>query len=208
MNNDNIIYGLKDPRTDEIKYVGKSMQGIKRAKSHLVHSHNPLVNEWINELKMDNYLPDVIILENVLNWTELLDKEKYWIGKLLDEDFDLFNILSTNSYDNNIDNYNKKLKEQIKNREKLLQNKLSKVMAQGGNISDISGLIKSRRKMLNINQENLAEISNVGLRTIKGIESRTYNTTLNTLLEKTANFSIEETLIFLANEYKGKVVKW
>lgn len=33
------------------------------------------------------------------------------------------------------------------------------------------------------------------------------NTTIiNTLLEKTANFSIEETLAFLANEYKDKVV--
>ena len=31
-------------------------------------------------------------------------------------------------------------------------------------------------------------------------------TSVNILLEKTANFSIEETLIFLANEYKGKVV--
>ncbi|MFE3871478.1 phosphoadenylyl-sulfate reductase [Flavobacterium sp. ZS1P70] len=31
-------------------------------------------------------------------------------------------------------------------------------------------------------------------------------TLINTLLEKTANFSIEETLAFLANEYKDKVV--
>jgi phosphoadenosine phosphosulfate reductase len=31
-------------------------------------------------------------------------------------------------------------------------------------------------------------------------------TTLNTLLEKTANFSIEETLAFLGGEYNGKVV--
>jgi phosphoadenosine phosphosulfate reductase len=32
------------------------------------------------------------------------------------------------------------------------------------------------------------------------------STTVNILLEKTSNFSIEETLAFLANEYKGKVV--
>ena len=31
-------------------------------------------------------------------------------------------------------------------------------------------------------------------------------TAVNTLLEKTANFSIEETLAFLANEYQDKVV--
>lgn len=178
---DYIIYGLKDPRTDEIKYVGKSVQGIKRAKSHITHSHNPLVNEWINELKLNNYIPEIIILENVLDWSELIDKEKYWIGKLINDDYDLFNVLATNSYNDSINTYSKKLKEQIKNREQLLENKLSNILAQGSDISDISYLIKRRRKILNITQEQLANISNIGLRTIKGIESGKINPTLNTL---------------------------
>lgn len=176
-----IIYGLKDPRTDEYKYVGKSVNGIKRAESHLAHSHNPLVNEWIAELKSDNYLPDIVILENVVNWVELVDKEKYWIGKLLNENFDLFNIMSVNSYNSSINIYNKRLDEQIKEREKLLKIKLSNVMAQGGNIADIADIIKKRRKMLSVTQEKLAEISNVGLLTVKRVESGKLNPTLNTL---------------------------
>ena len=176
-----IIYGLKDPRTDEYKYVGKSVQGIKRAKSHMNHSHNSLVNEWVKELKMDNYIPDIVILENVSDWSELIDKEKYWIGKLLNEDYDLFNIISTDSYNDNMNMYNKKLKEQIQEREKILESKLSNILAKGDNINEISKLIKRRRKILNITQEDLAEISKIGLPTIKRIESGKVNPTINTL---------------------------
>jgi DNA-binding XRE family transcriptional regulator len=176
-----IIYGLKDPRTDEYRYVGKSTNGISRAKSHLSHSHNPLVNEWVNGLKSDNYIPDVVVLENVSNWTELIDKEKYWIGKLINDDFDLFNILSTDSYNNTIDVYNEKLKKQIEDRKNKLEKKLSNMVAQGGDINDISNIIKKRRKMLNITQDELSKNSNVGLRTIKGLEKGKINPTLSTL---------------------------
>ena len=176
-----IIYALKDPRTDEYKYVGKSVQGLKRPQSHLNHSHNPLVNEWVKELKMDNYIPDIVILEEVSNWTELADKEKYWIGKLINDDYDLFNVLILDSYNNTINFYNEKLKEQIKKREEFLQNKLTKIIAKGGNILDISDIIIKRRKMLNVTQETLAEISSVGLSTIKRIELGKINTSLSTM---------------------------
>ena len=179
----NIIYGLKDPRTDEFKYVGKSINGIERASSHLTHSHNPLVNEWINELKMDNYIPLVIILENVSDWTQLVDKEKYWVGKLTDEEHDLLNILITDSYNNTLDSYNKKLKEQILNREKILNEKLNKSLMQFGSTSDVGNLIKRRRKILKITQQQLADVSGVGLRTIKLIELNKSNTTVNTLMK-------------------------
>ncbi|MFA5207268.1 MAG: helix-turn-helix domain-containing protein [Candidatus Paceibacterota bacterium] len=181
--NENIIYGLKDPRTDEYKYVGKSIKGIERANSHLTHSHNPLVNEWINELKMDSYVPLVVILENVSDWTQLIDKEKYWVGKLTDEEHDLFNILITDSYNNTLDSYNKKLIQQIKDREKVLNEKLNKSLMQFGSESDVGDLIKRRRKTLKVTQQQLADISGVGLRTIKLIELNKSNATINTLMK-------------------------
>jgi DNA-binding XRE family transcriptional regulator len=179
----NIIYGLKDPRTDEYKYVGKSTNGIERANSHLTHSHNPLVNEWIIELKTDNYVPFVVVLENVSDWTQLVDKEKYWVGKLVAEEHDLLNVLITDSYNNTLDSYNKKLKQQITDREKVLSEKLSKSLMQFGSESDIGDLIKRRRKTLMVTQQQLAEISGVGLRTIKLIELNKSNTTVNTLIK-------------------------
>ena len=41
--------------------------------------------------------------------------------------------------------------------------------------------IKERREMLKVNQETLAELSGVGLRTLKQFESGKGNPTLNTL---------------------------
>jgi predicted transcriptional regulator len=58
---------------------------------------------------------------------------------------------------------------------------LSNILAKGSNVSDISNLIKKRRKILHITQEQLSDISNIGLRTIKGIETGKINPTLNTL---------------------------
>jgi len=46
---------------------------------------------------------------------------------------------------------------------------------------DIIHTIKERREMLNVTQEALAEISGVGLRTLKQFESRKGNPTLQTL---------------------------
>ena len=47
---------------------------------------------------------------------------------------------------------------------------------------DISNKIKERRQLLGITQQDLADISGVGLRTIKQIESGKSNPSLNTLV--------------------------
>ena len=48
-------------------------------------------------------------------------------------------------------------------------------------LSNLIGSIKERRKILNVTQETLAEISGVGLRTLKQLESGKGNPTLETL---------------------------
>jgi len=47
---------------------------------------------------------------------------------------------------------------------------------------DLAQIIKERRKVLGINQEELSELSEIGLRTIKGLESQNTNPTLNTVV--------------------------
>jgi len=181
--NKNIIYGLKDPRSDEYKYVGKSVNGIERAKSHITYSHNPLVSEWIRELREYNYSPDVIVLENVSDWTLLVDKEKYWVGKLTEEDHDLLNVLITDSFNNSIETYNKKLKEQLEERGRILEEKLNKSLMQFGDESTLGEIIKRRRKILNITQEQLSEVSGIGKNTINKIELNKTNPTINTVMK-------------------------
>jgi len=179
---ENIIYGLKDPRTDEYKYVGKSVNGIERAKSHITHSHNPLLNQWIDELKMNNLVPNVVVLENVSDWNQLIDKEKYWVGKLLNEEHDLFNVLVVDSYSDTMKVYNERLKKQLNERTIILEEKLNKSLMEFGDESDLGELIKRRRKTLHITQQQLAEVSGIGLATIKRIELNEANITFNNLI--------------------------
>ncbi len=46
---------------------------------------------------------------------------------------------------------------------------------------EVKGKLKERREILNITQEDLAELSDVGLRTIKSLESGNSNPTFKTL---------------------------
>ena len=49
-------------------------------------------------------------------------------------------------------------------------------------ISELTQAIKNRRKTLDINQKQLSELTEIGLRTIKGLESGKTNPTLKTVV--------------------------
>lgn len=49
-------------------------------------------------------------------------------------------------------------------------------------ISELTKTIKERRKTLDINQKQLSELTEIGLRTIKGLESGKTNPTLKTVV--------------------------
>jgi y4mF family transcriptional regulator len=178
-----IIYALVDPRTDEIRYVGKSVNGISRPKSHITFSHNNLINEWVNELRDDNYLPEIRILESLENPSQLIEKEKYWIGKLLEEGYDLLNLSSKNEYNSTMNAFNAELKRKIKEQELILEEKLKSIQKSVGDLSNIGEIIKLRRKTLQINQQTLSEISGIGLRTVKSIEKGKSNPTIETVIQ-------------------------
>lgn len=59
------IYGLKDPLTNKLRYIGCSINIDNRYRQHLYNSKN-LLNEkdlWINELLSNNFYPELIILD-------------------------------------------------------------------------------------------------------------------------------------------------
>jgi DNA-binding XRE family transcriptional regulator len=80
MKNTNLIYGLRDPRNDVYRYIGKTTIGEKRPLSHLIKSHNSLVNEWVLELKKLSIEPFVDIIEKDIPLEELSAREKYYIS--------------------------------------------------------------------------------------------------------------------------------
>lgn len=90
------IYGLYDPRTLELRYIGKTVnpeirleKHIQEAKSSL--SHNPHKDRWIRQLLSNNLKPTLIIIgkctEN--NWQEV---EKEYINTARERGIRLTNL--------------------------------------------------------------------------------------------------------------------
>lgn len=86
------IYALVDPRTDEIRYIGKTNDIEQRLKNHLnparyrpTHKFN-----WIRKLRRLNMKPYLIILDEVpINDWKFW--EKFWIQLIKSWDFNLVN---------------------------------------------------------------------------------------------------------------------
>lgn len=86
------IYILIDPRTNLVKYVGKTnnirqryMAHLNRARKHQIHKKN-----WIEQLKKEKLKPiieiiDVVPIDNWIFW------ETYWISQMKTWGFDLIN---------------------------------------------------------------------------------------------------------------------
>ena len=86
------IYGLRDPATEEIRYIGKANNPKARLSNHLAcNDVNRHKNHWIASLKKIGLKPDLIILEetNTLEWEE---REKHWIKYGRDNGWRLTNI--------------------------------------------------------------------------------------------------------------------
>ena len=86
------IYILQDPITDEVRYVGKSINPSRRYHSHLwskpkvkFHSYY-----WIQKLLKNNLKPIITIIDETdNNWIQL---EQYWIEQFKQWGFNLTNV--------------------------------------------------------------------------------------------------------------------
>jgi len=72
------IYGLKDPLTKEIRYVGKSNNPRIRLSSHLRDKSKTYKVNWINKLKRKGLGPELVVLEEV-EYDKWQEKEKFYI---------------------------------------------------------------------------------------------------------------------------------
>lgn len=91
------IYGLIDPDSKEIKYIGLATTGFDRLRQHwrsVSKSSRTAVKSWLKKLKRNNKVFDIVYLEYFDKDTELLDEaEQFWImyfksigSKLLNHD--------------------------------------------------------------------------------------------------------------------------
>lgn len=87
------IYGLVDPETGKMRYVGKSNNPKVRYQCHLQDKNtNPHKTAWIRGLSERGLKPELVILEETTQkqWEE---RERYWIKRYRDEGAPLVNIL-------------------------------------------------------------------------------------------------------------------
>jgi hypothetical protein len=73
-----LIYGLIDPRNGQLRYIGKSENGLKRAQD----PHSPRCGNWLKQLKKLGLNVEIEILEELPNAShEILNEaEVFWIG--------------------------------------------------------------------------------------------------------------------------------
>lgn len=84
------IYTLTDPRTDEVRYVGRTVQPHQRLYFHLNDPHTDRVETWINELQENGLEPEMYLIDVAKEGVELRRKERKAVPRLAAE-HDLFN---------------------------------------------------------------------------------------------------------------------
>jgi len=72
------IYTLTDPKNNEVRYVGKTINPERRYKQHLYDKRRSHKASWVQSLRNDNLKPIMSIIEECTesNWR---DSERYWI---------------------------------------------------------------------------------------------------------------------------------
>jgi hypothetical protein len=89
----NFIYGYIDPRNGQLRYVGLSSVGITRPLRFTGHAAHCL--SWIKNLKADNLVPEIEILEEYpdsINFNDLGEEETWYIAYFKSIGCDLTNI--------------------------------------------------------------------------------------------------------------------
>jgi hypothetical protein len=80
------IYKLIDPRTNEVKYVGRTKCPATRLSGHINGGHLG----WVYELKIAGLAPIMECIEWVSE-EEAIDREGFWIKSLKNDGCDLVN---------------------------------------------------------------------------------------------------------------------
>jgi hypothetical protein len=77
------IYGLRDPETQQIRYIGQSINPKRRFKDHCTPkalSKKSHKNSWIKNLQQRNIRPELTLLQYVPTGNSWAEAEIFWIS--------------------------------------------------------------------------------------------------------------------------------
>lgn len=126
-----IIYALCDPKTNQIRYVGLSSNGLERPKRHMYPSvlkkwGHLKVYRWIAGLKKLGLVPEILIIEYVQNKEELLESEIFFISYFKSIGCRLLNLTAGGERFSSSAPWNKGKKWSIETRKKMSDAKKGK----------------------------------------------------------------------------------
>jgi hypothetical protein len=90
------IYALVDPRTEEVRYIGKTYKGIETRKnqhvSHAKQGHVGHKHAWIRILLELDLKPIVVALEENVLIEDTKEREQYWVSYARSNNWPLTNM--------------------------------------------------------------------------------------------------------------------
>jgi hypothetical protein len=89
-----LIYALHDPRSGELRYIGKSSNGLQRPRSHVYPNENRQRSHrahWIKALLAEGLRPEIVVLEEYENGDGLAEMEQLAIAHYRSMGFRLTN---------------------------------------------------------------------------------------------------------------------
>ena len=75
------IYGLIDPDSQQIRYIGKSIRPLQRLQNHMNERSNCHRSHWLQNLKARGLMPELVILEEIRGEWPWQEAERYWIAR-------------------------------------------------------------------------------------------------------------------------------
>jgi hypothetical protein len=93
------VYTLVDPRNNEVRYVGITINAEARLKQHIGEiGGNEKKVAWIKELKGQNLEPTMLVVDTADSVEQGRDRENYWIAYYLNKGIQLLNIAVSSAY--------------------------------------------------------------------------------------------------------------
>lgn len=147
------IYGLVDPRTEEIKYIGKSNKPSKRLREHISESKNKngcgtKKENWIYKLYKLNLEPHIKILDEVK-----LEEYEYW------EEFYIKKHTNLLNYDEKGIGAIFDMKKLTKKSKKVTSKKVYQYSLEGVLIKEYNSTRDAERKT-GVNHGNISKVCN------------------------------------------------
>ena len=88
------IYGLREPDTQLIRYIGKTNNPRRRWLNHLCEKSRTRRSCWIRSLQKRGLEPEMVIIEEISGAWPWQESERYWIQFAKENDWPLVNMTS------------------------------------------------------------------------------------------------------------------